>query len=54
MINFRDNVSCVAERLITNEDLVVLYCSGADGILAASYKYGAQGHLIVDRRRVSM
>ena len=31
----------MADRLITDEDLVALYCGGAGGTRAASYKYDA-------------
>lgn len=36
-----DNYGSVANGLITNEDLVVLYCGGVGSTLVASYKYDA-------------
>ena len=36
------NLTVVAYQLITNEDLVALYCGGAGGTRATSYKLGAQ------------
>ena len=36
-----DNYGSVANGVITNEDLVVLYCGGVGSTLVASYNYNA-------------
>ena len=56
MFNFFDY--CVAYKLIADEDLVALYCSGAGSTLMVSYKYDAhdrskrEEHLIMDHCQV--
>ena len=40
--SFPSVLGSLADQLITDDDLVGLYCGGASGTLVASYKYGAR------------